>query len=278
MSVLGQLAFCLPGTIDCPGMEPARLSVLASRVLAPRRGARRAVAAHLRADGLPRRARGRLHAVRGGGGGRGDDAGLDRRPDAVRRRRGARRHAGHARRDPPGADQPRPRVDPAHGDALRDRLVRVRSAHRPERRGAAAPVGARPAGRLRVGVRARRARVDGRDRLPELRRAACGDAGAPGGPDGAGVGVDRLRRVAARARAVVRRARHGLPGLHAHGGVGREGPPVGPRLLRGAEARHDPVLEAGDRRGRRRPARCRIAGTGSSPIRSCSGAWPRWST
>jgi hypothetical protein len=33
MSVLGQLAFCLPGTIDCPGIEPARIAVLASRVL-----------------------------------------------------------------------------------------------------------------------------------------------------------------------------------------------------------------------------------------------------
>ncbi len=34
MSVLGQLAFCLPGTTDCPGVEPARLAILASRVLA----------------------------------------------------------------------------------------------------------------------------------------------------------------------------------------------------------------------------------------------------
>ncbi len=33
MSVLGQLAFCLPGTTDCPGIEPARMSILASRVL-----------------------------------------------------------------------------------------------------------------------------------------------------------------------------------------------------------------------------------------------------
>ena len=34
MSVLGQSAFCLPGTRDCPGLEPARLAILASRVLA----------------------------------------------------------------------------------------------------------------------------------------------------------------------------------------------------------------------------------------------------
>ena len=34
MSVLGQLAFCLPGTMDCPGLEPARMSILASRLLA----------------------------------------------------------------------------------------------------------------------------------------------------------------------------------------------------------------------------------------------------
>ncbi|HEX6230430.1 MAG TPA: DUF3160 domain-containing protein [Actinomycetota bacterium] len=34
MSVLGQLAFCLPGTIGCPGLEPTRLGILASRVLA----------------------------------------------------------------------------------------------------------------------------------------------------------------------------------------------------------------------------------------------------
>ncbi len=33
MSVLGQLAFCLPGTTDCPGLDPARQSILASRVL-----------------------------------------------------------------------------------------------------------------------------------------------------------------------------------------------------------------------------------------------------
>src|SRR3970282_803710 len=33
MSVLGQSAFCLPGTTDCPGLEPARLAILASRVL-----------------------------------------------------------------------------------------------------------------------------------------------------------------------------------------------------------------------------------------------------
>jgi hypothetical protein len=34
MSVLGQLAFCLPGTTGCPsGVEPARLGVLSSRVL-----------------------------------------------------------------------------------------------------------------------------------------------------------------------------------------------------------------------------------------------------
>ncbi|MGD0272815.1 MAG: DUF3160 domain-containing protein [Gaiellaceae bacterium] len=33
MSVLGQLAFCLPGTVDCPGTEPARIGILASRVL-----------------------------------------------------------------------------------------------------------------------------------------------------------------------------------------------------------------------------------------------------
>ncbi len=34
MSVLGQSAFCLPGTVDCPGLEPARRAILASRVLA----------------------------------------------------------------------------------------------------------------------------------------------------------------------------------------------------------------------------------------------------
>jgi hypothetical protein len=33
MSVLGQLAFCLPGTTGCPGLEPARMSILASRAL-----------------------------------------------------------------------------------------------------------------------------------------------------------------------------------------------------------------------------------------------------
>jgi hypothetical protein len=34
MSVLGQLAFCLPGTTDCPGLDPARMAILASRLLA----------------------------------------------------------------------------------------------------------------------------------------------------------------------------------------------------------------------------------------------------
>ncbi len=34
MSVLGQLASCLPGTIDCPGLEPARTAILAARALA----------------------------------------------------------------------------------------------------------------------------------------------------------------------------------------------------------------------------------------------------
>lgn len=33
MSVLGQLAFCLPGTIGCPGLEPTRLAILASGAL-----------------------------------------------------------------------------------------------------------------------------------------------------------------------------------------------------------------------------------------------------
>jgi hypothetical protein len=33
MSVLGQSAFCLPGTKDCPGVEPARIGILASRLL-----------------------------------------------------------------------------------------------------------------------------------------------------------------------------------------------------------------------------------------------------
>jgi hypothetical protein len=33
MSVLGQSAFCLPGTTDCPGLEPARIGILASRAL-----------------------------------------------------------------------------------------------------------------------------------------------------------------------------------------------------------------------------------------------------
>ena len=34
MSVLGELPFCLPGTADCPGTRPARLGILAARVLA----------------------------------------------------------------------------------------------------------------------------------------------------------------------------------------------------------------------------------------------------
>jgi len=35
MSVLGQLAFCLPGTFECPpGVEPTRMAILASRLLA----------------------------------------------------------------------------------------------------------------------------------------------------------------------------------------------------------------------------------------------------
>jgi hypothetical protein len=33
MSTLGQLAFCLPGTIGCPGVEPARIALLAARTL-----------------------------------------------------------------------------------------------------------------------------------------------------------------------------------------------------------------------------------------------------
>jgi hypothetical protein len=33
MTVLGQLGMCLPGTIECPGVEPARVGILASRVL-----------------------------------------------------------------------------------------------------------------------------------------------------------------------------------------------------------------------------------------------------
>ncbi len=33
MSVLGQSAFCLPSALDCPGTDPLRLAVLASRVL-----------------------------------------------------------------------------------------------------------------------------------------------------------------------------------------------------------------------------------------------------
>ena len=33
MSVLGQLGACLPGTIGCPGLEPARTALLAARVL-----------------------------------------------------------------------------------------------------------------------------------------------------------------------------------------------------------------------------------------------------
>lgn len=33
MSVLGQSAFCLPGTTDCPGTAPVRMAVLAARVL-----------------------------------------------------------------------------------------------------------------------------------------------------------------------------------------------------------------------------------------------------
>ena len=34
MSVLGQAAFCIPGTLDCPGVESLRLGILASRVIA----------------------------------------------------------------------------------------------------------------------------------------------------------------------------------------------------------------------------------------------------
>ena len=34
MSVLGQAPFCLPGTFECPGTEPARIGILASRTLA----------------------------------------------------------------------------------------------------------------------------------------------------------------------------------------------------------------------------------------------------
>ncbi|MCC6224622.1 MAG: DUF3160 domain-containing protein [Thermoleophilia bacterium] len=34
MSVLGQLDFCLPGTVSCPGLEPARMAILASRLVA----------------------------------------------------------------------------------------------------------------------------------------------------------------------------------------------------------------------------------------------------
>ncbi|HSD48312.1 MAG TPA: DUF3160 domain-containing protein [Actinomycetota bacterium] len=33
MSVLGNLAFCLPGSSECPGLEPTRMAILASRVL-----------------------------------------------------------------------------------------------------------------------------------------------------------------------------------------------------------------------------------------------------
>ena len=33
MSVLGNLAFCLPGSMDCPGVEPTRIAILVSRVL-----------------------------------------------------------------------------------------------------------------------------------------------------------------------------------------------------------------------------------------------------
>ncbi len=33
MSVLGQLPFCLPGTVSCPSLEPARMGILAARVL-----------------------------------------------------------------------------------------------------------------------------------------------------------------------------------------------------------------------------------------------------
>ncbi|HEX9122300.1 MAG TPA: DUF3160 domain-containing protein [Actinomycetota bacterium] len=35
MSVLGQSAFCLPGTMDCPGTGPLRMAVLAARILTP---------------------------------------------------------------------------------------------------------------------------------------------------------------------------------------------------------------------------------------------------
>jgi len=36
MSVLGQAALCLPGTVDCPGLDPARIGILASRALTSR--------------------------------------------------------------------------------------------------------------------------------------------------------------------------------------------------------------------------------------------------
>ena len=35
MSVLGQTTFCLPGTRDCPGLEPARMGILAANLIAP---------------------------------------------------------------------------------------------------------------------------------------------------------------------------------------------------------------------------------------------------
>ena len=66
MSVLGQLPFCLPGTSDCPGGGAGadRHPRLAHARRTSR--ARLALALDLRADRLPRRAVGRLHAARGG--------------------------------------------------------------------------------------------------------------------------------------------------------------------------------------------------------------------
>ena len=65
MSVLGQAAFCLPGSRGCEGIEPARRGILAARVARPRPPPRGAVAHDLRADRVPRRELGRLHGARG---------------------------------------------------------------------------------------------------------------------------------------------------------------------------------------------------------------------
>ena len=65
MSVLGQLAFCLPGTTRLPRRRAARGGDPGLAGARPRTRPRRALARDLRADRVPRRPRRRLHAARG---------------------------------------------------------------------------------------------------------------------------------------------------------------------------------------------------------------------